>query len=471
MVPEGSKTVGADEAQLREWDFSHSWHPFAQMSEYTASPPVHIASGDGVFLTDTEGRRYLDATASIWTNVHGHNDPDLNRALREQLDRVAHSTMLGLSHPTGSALARKLAEIAPGDLTRCFFSDNGSNAVEIALKMSFQYRQLRNQPERRKVVSMRNSYHGDTFGTMAVGDSGTFHERFRPWFFPVEKFPAPACLELAGTVLASDDADSLATLENLLQLHGEETSCLVLEPSVQGAGGMLQQPPGFVRKVADLCKRHEVHLILDEVFVGFGRLGPILVCADEGITPDFLCLAKGLTAGYLPLAATMVREEIYEAFLGPYESYRAFFHGHTFTGNPLAAAVSLANIEKLEPLIHSRTLAKTIACFGNAVARAFSRHPNVREVRQRGMTAAVELVPDARSDEKFPVPLRAGMRVTLNAREHGLLLRPLGDTLLLVPPLSISHDEIQLLVDRTLASINQVLPTLTRKPLSSASPI
>lgn len=442
---------------LQEWDFAHSWHPFAQMREYTASPPVHIASGEGVWLTDTEGRRYLDGTASIWTNVHGHRDPDLDRALRDQLDQVAHSTMLGLSHPTGTALAQKLAQITPGDLNRCFFSDNGSNAVEIALKMSFQYWQLTGRPEKQKVISMTNSYHGDTFGTMAVGDSKGFHDRFRPWFFPVDKFPAPSCHELAGDVLASDDTESLQALEALLEAQGKQTACLILEPSVQGAGGMLQQPPGFARTVAELCRRHDVHLILDEVFVGFGRLGPLLVCAEEEITPDFLCLAKGLTAGYLPLAATVVREPLYEAFLGPYESYRAFFHGHTFTGNPLAAAVSLASIEKLEPMIESGDVGRAIARFGETLRDTFADHPNVGQVRQRGFTAAVDLVPDKNSPERFPVPRRVGYQVALTARRHGLLLRPLGDTLLLVPPICISPDEIVLLAERTLAAIDDTL--------------
>jgi adenosylmethionine-8-amino-7-oxononanoate aminotransferase len=457
MVPDSAE---AKEAQLQEWDFSHSWHPFAQMQEYTSVPPIHIASGEGVWLVDAAGRRYLDGTASIWTNVHGHNDPDLNQALRDQLDRVAHSTMLGLSHPTGSTLAAKLAQIAPGDLNRSFFSDNGSNAVEIALKMSFQFWQLRGRPEKTKVISMRHSYHGDTFGTMAVGDSGLFHDRFRPWFFPVDTFPAPTCHERNGQILAAESASSLASLEALLEQQADRTSCLILEPSVQGAGGMLQQPPGFARQVADLCQRHQVHLIMDEVFVGFGRLGPLLVCSEEGITPDFLCLAKGLTAGYLPLAATVVREPIYQEFLGPYESYRAFFHGHTFTGNPLAAAVALASIRKLEPMITSGEVERTIAAFGASLESAFAHHPHVRQVRQRGLTAAIELTPDAARPESFPIRLRAGLQVCLNARQHGLLLRPLGDTLLLVPPIRISGEELNLLTERTLAAINQTLPNL-----------
>jgi adenosylmethionine---8-amino-7-oxononanoate aminotransferase len=445
---------------LRQWDLAHSWHPFTQMQEYASLPPLHIAAGKGIWLEDTEGRRYLDGTASIWTNVHGHNDPDLNHALREQAEKVAHSTMLGLNHPVGAELAHHLASLAPGDLTRCFFSDNGSNAVEIALKMSFQFWQLTGRPEKRRVISMRNSYHGDTFGTMAIGDSGLFHERFRPWFFPAEKFPAPTCHELAGTLLQADAETSLQHLRELLANIGPETACLVLEPSVQGAAGMKQQPPSFAAQVAALCREHEVHLVLDEVFVGFGRLGSMLVCAREQIVPDFLCLAKGLTAGYLPLAATVVREPIYAAFLGRYDEYRAFFHGHTFTGNPLAAAVSLASIKKLDAMITSGQVQRAVTRFGEELRSAFSDHPRVAEVRQRGLAAAVELVPDRETRAAFPVELRAGLRVCLEARSHQLLLRPLGDTLLLVPPICISEQEVGLLVENTLNAINETLPRL-----------
>jgi adenosylmethionine-8-amino-7-oxononanoate aminotransferase len=366
--------------------------------------------------------------------------------------------MLGLSHPIGTELARKLATLAPGDLNRCFFSDNGSNSVEIALKMSFQFWQLQGKPEKQKVISMRNSYHGDTFGAMAVGDSGIFHERFRPWFFPVEKFPAPKCIELAGEMLSANSETSLAHLENLLARIAPETACLILEPSVQGAAGMKQPPPGFAQKVAQLCREHQVHLILDEVFVGFGRLGPMLISAEEEITPDFLCLAKGLTAGYLPLAATVVREPIYEAFLGRYDEFRAFFHGHTFTGNPLAAAVSLASIRKLEVMIASGQVRRAIENFSQQIRNAFADHPRVSEVRQRGLTSAIELVPDAaKPTEKFPITARTGLQVCLQARQFGLLLRPLGDTLMVIPPISISPNEITQLVDRTLSALNKTL--------------
>ncbi len=439
-------------------DRQHVWHPFTQMQEYFAQPALAIASGQGGWLTDTAGKTYLDGNASVWTNVHGHNDPDLNAALRTQLGQVAHSTMLGLTHPVGAELAAELSALAPAGLSRTFFSDNGSNAVEIALKLSFQYWQLTGRPEKIGVIGMAGGYHGDTFGAMAVGDSGFFHDRFRPWCFPAHHFAAPSCREWGGKIRAANTTASLASLQALLAEHAGTTACLIIEPSVQGAAGMRLQPPGFIREVAALCRAHKVHLILDEVFVAFGRLGSMLVCTEEGVTPDFLCLAKGLTAGYLPLAATLAREEIFSAFLGSYESGRAFYHGHTFTGNPLAAAVALANIRKLRALISAGTLRSRSACFGRLIDDTFFSHPHVRDIRQRGFTAALDLAPSREGTATFPVADRVGLQICLRAREHGLLLRPLGDTLLLVPPLCLSEVELGELVHRTLQAINDILP-------------
>ncbi len=445
------------ENDLTRWDCEHSWHPFSQMREYLQFPPIHIASGEGSWLTDTGGNRYLDATASIWTNVHGHNDPDLNAAITDQLGKVAHSTLLGLSHPVGTELSHKLAGISPGDLNRAFFSDTGANAVEIALKMSLQYWQLRGYRDKDRVIGLRDAYHGDTVATMAAGDSRLFHRRFRPWFFNTIKLPRPECEEWDGKIRRADDGWSLHVLRKLLEKQAGKVTAVILEPSVMGAAGMLLHPPGFLKGVAELCREHSVHLILDEVFVAFGRTGPMLVCADEGVTPDFLCLAKGLSAGYLPLAATLVREPVYETFLGPFESFRAFFHGHTFTGNPLGAAVSLANIRKLEPMIATGEIRRKSDLFGRRIAEHFEAHPHVAAIRQRGMCAAIDLVEDRENGTPFPVPERFGIQVALGARKHGLLLRPIHDTLLLVPPLSISETEIDLLVGRTAEALNEAL--------------
>lgn len=416
------------------------------MEEYLAGPSLQVERGAGCWLWDIAGNRYLDTNASIWTNVHGHNDPELNAAMLEQLEKVAHSTYLGLSHPQGAALGRRLVESAPENLRRVFFSDNGSNAIEIAMKLSMQYWQLAGQPERTKVIGMEGGYHGDTFGTMAAGCSGRFHERFKPWCMEAYHFPAPHCHEYGGTIVAQDATQSLDALAQLLAEHGKTTSCLVIEPSVQGAAGMMQQPPGFLQAVAALCRDHHVHLILDEVFVAFGRLGSMLVCKDMNIQPDFLCLAKGLTAGYVPLAATLVDHHIYQAFLGPFEADKAFFHGHTFTGNPLAAAVALKSIEKLDTYIASGDLDKTIHHFGKRI-REWATHPHVAAVRQRGLAAAIDLYSGA-GKPPWPASKRMGWHLCLEARHYGLLLRPIGNTLMLVPPIVIQESEIDYLFEQ-----------------------
>ena len=404
---------------------------------------------------DAEGREYLDGNASIWTNVHGHRDPDLDAALRAQLDAVAHTTLLGLAHGPAAELAAELAAEAPAGLEKVFYTDNGSGAVEVALKQSFQYWQLSGRPEKTGIIGLAGAYHGDTFGTMAVGDSGAFHERFRPWCFPARHFVAPHCREWGGWVREADAGASLAALRGLLEAEGARTAAVILEPSVQGAAGMRLQPPGFVRAVAALCAEHEVHLIIDEVFTGFGRLGPILVSKQEGVTPDFLCLAKGLSAGYLPLAATLTHTRIHDAFLGKYSEGRAFFHGHTFTGNPLACAVALASLRKLRVLVNDGTLARRAACFSRGIG-TLAGHPHVAEIRQRGFAAALDL---RRADGTAYEPdARAALQVCLRARAHGLILRPLGDTLVLVPPLCLDEEELGQLVERTRRAIDDTLP-------------
>jgi len=435
------------------------WHPFTQMQEYELLPKLNLVSGKGGWLTDSEGNRYLDGNASIWTNVHGHNDPDLNEALIRQLNLVSHTTLLGASHPVAEALASTLARLAPPTLNKVFYSDNGSGAVEIALKLSFQYWQLNNQPAKQHVVGLTLSYHGDTFGTMAVGDSGFFHDRFRPWCFKTTHIPSPLCEELNGKVLKEDTIASLTALENLLKEKHAEIACVILEPLVQGAAGMKLLPKGYTASVSKLCKTYNVHLICDEVFVGFGRVGSLIVSTDEKADTDFICLAKGLTAGYIPLAATLVRENIYNAFLGTYESGKAFFHGHTFTGNPLGCAVALENIRKLEVLMSSGILKAKMDYFGNVFETAFSNHPKITGIRQRGFTAALDLDSNAKRKTNDPYrDLRLGLRVCLEARSRGLLLRPLGNSLLLVPPLCLSEDELSFLIQTTRDSINAILP-------------
>lgn len=446
--------MATDKNSLDQWDRDHSWHPFSQMQEYCSWPQLHVERGEGCWLWDTEGNRYLDTNASVWTNTFGHNDSELNAAVSQQLSKVAHSTYLGLSHPSAAKLGKQLCERAPEGLQRVFFSDNGSNAIEIALKLSYQYWQLQGQPQRQRVIGMQGGYHGDTIGTMAAGNSGRFHDRFKPWFLDSWHFPAPVCEELNGEVTSSNSHESLEVLRNYLEAEAEQVACLVIEPSIQGAAGMQLQPPGFLKSVEDLCREFGIHLILDEVFVAFGRVGSQFVCSAEAVRPDFLCLAKGLSAGYVPLAATLVQDEIYQACWGSWQQDRTFFHGHTFTANPIACAVALKNLEKLDRIIESRVLKQTIENFGAALQRHLAPHPNVQQIRQRGLAACIDLYA-GENQSPWKVEERMGWQVCIAARQNGLLLRPLGDSLLIVPPLIIQPQEIEFLCEQLILTLNQ----------------
>ena len=457
-MPTATAAASSATDALDAADRRFGWHPFTQMREYQDNPRLHLVRGEGCWLIDGEGKRYLDGNASVWTNVHGHNDPDLNRALREQLEQVAHVTLLGLNHPVATGLAEDLAGLTGGALPRCFYTDNGSNAIEVALKLSFQYWQLVGQEAKRGVISMEGAYHGDTFGTMAVGERSEFHRRFNPWLFAAQTFPAPIHSECAGQVARSDPSASLAALKAMLERDAATTACVILEPVVQGAAGMVQQPAGFVKAVAALCRQHGVHLILDEVFTGFGRLGALTASEREGVIPDFLCLAKGLAAGYLPLAATLTSEQIYAAFLGKFSEGKTFFHGHTFSGNPLACAVARASLRKLKPMLASGQVAERVTLLGREMQAAFDGHAHVRAFCQLGLTGSVEFKPG--SADRWPTDTRAGFQVALAARRHGLIIRPLGDSILFVPPISIQADEVKHLVRAVRLAMDEVLPNL-----------
>ncbi|MDX6633246.1 MAG: adenosylmethionine---8-amino-7-oxononanoate aminotransferase [Solirubrobacterales bacterium] len=401
------------------------------MQDWSAEEQLTIEAAEGTDLIDAAGNRYIDGVSSLWCNVHGHRHPTIDAAVRDQLDRVAHSTMLGLGHPGADELATRLVEIAPPGLNRVFYSDSGSSAVEVALKMAFQYwRQRGGQHVRRtSFVHLRDSYHGDTLGSVSVGGIGLFHEKFSPLLFDAH------CAEPGD---ASD-------LQRILERHEEEIAAVIVEPLVQGAAGMLCHPPGYLREVRRLCDRHGTLLICDEVATGFGRTGTMFACEQEQVAPDLLCLAKGLTAGYMPLAATLATERIYEGFLGAAGDERTFFHGHTYTGNPLACAAALASLEvfrkertllRLQPKI--RLLAELLA--------EVEAMPEVAEVRGRGLMAAIDL------GEHDP-SLRVGHRVVLEARRRGAIVRPLGDVVVLMPPLSIAKSELRRLVEIVAESI------------------
>lgn len=434
---------------LNSWDQSYSWHPFTQMQEYVEQKPLHITHAKGSWLYDNEGRRYLDGNASNWTNVHGHSDPELNDALIQQLANLQQSSYKDLSHPAASQLCHELVSIAPKGLNRSFFTDNGACSVEAALKLSFQYWQLKGNLEKKLIIGMEGGYHGDTFGAMSAGQALSFHKRFLPWFLPAHHFMAPQ---------HDDMSSSLKDLDRLLEAYGSQTAILFLEPSVQGPSGMHLQPQGFLQAVAERCKAHKVHLALDEIFVGLGRLGHMLVCAAEGVTPDFLCLSKTLTGGYLPLAVTLTTQKIYDAFLGHFNEGKTFLHGHTFAANPLATAVSIKNIQKLKQRIESGELQQTCDFFGKNIEAHFAKHPFVKSVRQRGLACAIELYPGSNSDlQAFDPNERVAHQLSLYLRHKEILLRGVGNTLLIVPPLCITNHEIEFLCKQTATAISEYL--------------
>jgi adenosylmethionine-8-amino-7-oxononanoate aminotransferase len=413
--------MAVDPAQL---DHDHVWHPFTQQQVWEGEDPLVIASGEGSFLFDVEGNRYLDGTSALWCNVHGHRHPAIDRAVREQLDRVAHSTMLGLTHPGAAELASRLVEIAPAGLSRVFYSDSGSTAAEIAIKIAFQYQQQRGGEHLRRTsfVRLREAYHGDTIGSVSVGGIDLFHATYRPLLFATH---------------AAEPGDA-ADLERILAAHGEEVAAVIVEPLVQGAAGILVQPEGYLRDVRRLCDEHGLLLICDEVATGFGRTGTMFACEQEGVAPDLMCLAKGLTGGYLPLAATLATEEIYEGFLGAPEEYRTFFHGHTYTGNPLACAAALANLDVFESERTIERLAPKIDLLGELLAE-IEAMPEVAEVRWKGFMVGIDLGDHDPS-------LVMGHRVTREARKRGAFIRPLGNTIVVMPPLSISEGELRQLL-------------------------
>ena len=433
---------------LERWDREHLWHPFTPMQEYAAEKPLIIERGDGCFLYDLDGRPYIDGVSSLWCNVHGHRVPELDEALREQIGRVAHSTLLGLSNVPAIELARRLVEVAPPGLSRVFYSDDGATAVEVALKMAFQYfRQRANpRPEKTSFLALTGAYHGDTLGDVSIGDIGRFHSLFKPLLFPTLRAPSPHCYRCPlGLERSTCRVDCAGELERLVRANADSLSAVVIEPLVQGAAGMITAPEGFLHRVREVTRANDVLLIADEVAVGFGRTGTLFACEQEGVAPDFLCLAKGITGGYMPLAATLTTEEVYAAFLGRAEEGRTFFHGHTYTGNPLGCAVALASLDKLLDggVLHG--VAERAEVLRRGLER-IAELPVVGEVRQRGLMAGVELVRDRATKEPFPAEMRMGMRVCRTARMEGVLLRPLRDVVVVMPPLTIGVNLLERLL-------------------------
>ena len=441
--------------QLLDWDRRHYWHAFTQMAEYE---PLVIARADGCTLYDVRGRAYLDGASSMWCNLHGHRHPRIDAAVREQLGRVAHCTSLGMGCDTTVRLAKRLADIAPGNLEHVFFSSDGSSAVEVALKMAFQYwRQCeRPRPEKSKFIALGEAYHGDTIGSASVGGIARFHALFEPLLFEVIRAPIPDPRRLPqGTSSNLAVKHFLDELEPLLQAHHDEIAALVIEPLVQCAAGMVMHPPGYLRGVRELTRRYNVLLIADEIAVGCGRTGTMFACEQEDVVPDFLCLGKGLSGGYLPLAATLTNTEIYTAFLGTLDQQRTLHHGHTFSGNPLAAAATLATLDVFDEEQTLLGLRPKIERLGQHLCR-LADHPHVACTRQRGLIAALELTPDKAAGLPYPAHERRAWHVSREALARGVWLRPLADVLYVLPPLAITLDEIDYLMETLAAAIDIV---------------
>ncbi|HEY7221293.1 MAG TPA: adenosylmethionine--8-amino-7-oxononanoate transaminase [Candidatus Binatia bacterium] len=443
--------------KLTELDHEYLWHPFTQMQEWMSEDPIIISRADGHYLIDDRGRKYLDGVSSLWCNVHGHRKKSLDDALKEQLERVAQSTFLGLSHVPGIQLAQKLIEIGPKGLQRVFYSDSGATAVEIALKMAVQYWQLKGDAARTVIASLAESYHGDTVGSMSVGYSETFHRFHKSLLFPVLRLTPPHVFRYYQG-MSNNDALNAAIEEAERKLSESKNSlaALVMEPLMQGAAGMWTQPVGYVQALSEICRRNGILLILDEVATGFGRTGKMFACEHAGVTPDILCLAKGITGGYLPLAATLTSGEIFSAFLGEYKEFKTFFHGHTYTGNPLGCAVALANLELFEKEAILDKMQPRIAYLGKRLREDFSLLPHVGDVRQWGYMVGIELVEDKTRRRNYPPEQRIGHQVVREARKRSVMIRPLGDVIVLMPPLSITDDELTGLLDVVYDSIGEV---------------
>jgi adenosylmethionine-8-amino-7-oxononanoate aminotransferase len=432
------------------------WHPFTQMKDYIEDQPVIIAEGKGLKLIDVNGKEYWDGVSSIWLNVHGHNVRELNEAITQQLDKVAHSTLLGMANVPAILLAEKVIKLMPDGLSKVFYSDSGATSVEIAVKMAFQYWQHKGKETKRQFITMKEAYHGDTIGAVSVGAIDLFHKAYSSLLFDCIKIPYPTVYRSpygnSETVIVHE---LLKELETLLAQRSDEIAALIIEPIVQGASGIIVMPEGYLRGVRELCTKYEVLMIADEVATGFGRTGKMFACEHEHVTPDLLTAGKGLTGGYLPVAITVASEEIYTAFLGEYEEQKTFFHGHSYTGNPLGCAVAIANLE----LIEKRNLIQEVEIKSEYLASqltAFSQLAHVGDIRQKGFMIGIELVRDKDTAEPFDWKDRVGVKVCRRARELGMLLRPLGNVIVFMPPLAASKEELDEMTDILYQSIRDV---------------
>ena len=444
-------------ADLKAWDHTYVWHPFTQMQDWLNEDPIIIAKGEGNYLIDVNGKRYLDGVSSLWCNVHGHTHPKLNKAITEQVNQISHSTMLGLANIPSIQLAKRLVELAPAGLTRVFYSDAGATATEISLKLAFQYWQLRGETQRTKFASLVEAYHGDTLGAVSVGYSELFHHFYRPLLADTARLTPPHVFRFEQGMSAEQALGAAQEeAEHKLAERHAELAAVIIEPLMQGAAGMWAHTVEYVQTLRQLTQQYGILLICDEVATGFGRTGKMFACEHAGINPDLFCVAKGITGGYLPLAATLATEEIFSAFLAPYEEFKTFFHGHTYTGNPVACAAALSSLDIFEEDNVIENLQPKIALLTERLNSSIATLPHVADIRQWGMMVGIELMRDPEKKVAYDPAEKIGIQVIQEARKHGVMIRPLGGIIILMPPLSITLDELSHLLDSLQASIQAV---------------
>jgi adenosylmethionine-8-amino-7-oxononanoate aminotransferase len=454
-VKEEMVFLNTSSTHLEEVDKTYVWHPFTQQQDWEREEQIVIERAEGCYLIDTGGKRYLDGVSSLWVNVHGHCRPEINKAIQAQLERVAHTTFLGLTHPSAIELAKRLIQIAPGQLQRVFYSDTGAAAMEIAIKMALQYWQQcpLPQPGRTKFFSLHSSYHGDTVGAMSVGGIDIYRKAYNPLLFSRISAPiADSDHSQQDKTHPATGMTSLEEIERTISAHAHELAAVIMEPLVQGAAGIQVYPPGYTRAIWEIAKRHQILFIVDEVATGFGKTGRMFACEHEDIEPDIMAVGKGITGGYLPLAATFATEEIYQAFLGPAEAGHTFYHGHTYTGNPLACAAAIASLDLFEQDQTLAALQPKIAYLKQRLEH-FAHLPLVGSIRQCGFMVGIELVSNKQSGTPFPAEVMVAKRVIKEARRKGLIIRPLSDVLVLMPPLAISQEDLSTLLDITYEAI------------------
>lgn len=442
-----------DYESLSEKSKKYLWNPFTQMQGYHSDQPLIIESGKGVKLRDVTGREFYDGVSSVWLNVHGHQVPELNEAIVEQLGKIAHSTLLGMANVPAIELAEQLVKVTPEGLNKVFYSDSGATSVEIAIKMAFQYWQHKGKPEKQSFVTMNNAYHGDTIGAVSVGAIDLYHKAYSKLLFKSYRVDYPYCYRCpVGQELSSCAFACLAQVEELLEERGHEMAAFLIEPIVQGASGIVTMPEGFLKRLRELCTKYDVLMICDEVATGFGRTGKMFACEYDGVTPDIMCVAKGITGGYLPVAATLATDEIYEAFLGEYAEKKTFFHGHSYTGNQLGCAVAIANLK----LFKDRNIVADVARKSEHVAdrlEQFKELRHVGDIRQRGFMIGIELVRDKATKEEYEWQEKIGLIVSRRACELGMILRPLGNVVVFMPPLASTVEELDEMLDILYQSI------------------